>query len=133
MGQRRLWAVPVAFGRHPTRSNAEGPRGDDQRSARTRECLAECLDGAAVGVGCLLEPSRESEVVLERQVNDAVGAGGRGPQRGEVIDSAALDLSAGGGKRRGRSVRASQPEDLMARTDEVDNGGGADPAGRTSD
>ena len=34
--------------------------------------LAKCLDGAAIGVGCLLEASRESDVVFERQVNDAV-------------------------------------------------------------
>jgi hypothetical protein len=86
-----------------------------------------------MGIGSLLEAPRESDVVLERQVYDAVRAGGCGPQRSEVIDSTALDLSSDGGERSGRSIRASQPEDLMARTNELDNGRGADPAGRTSD
>jgi hypothetical protein len=125
--------MPVPFGRHTTESNPESPRGDDQRSVRTRECLAKCLDSPAIGIGSLLEAPRESDVVLERQVYDAVRAGGCGPQRSEVIDSTALDLSSDGGERSGRSIRACQPEDLMARTNELDNGRGADPAGRTSD
>src|ERR1700691_3857192 len=106
--------MPVAFGRDTTGSDPEGPRGDDQRSARPRERLAKRLDGAPVRFGSLLEASRESDVVLERQVYDAVGAGGCAPQRGEIIDSPAFDLGPGGGERCGRSIRASQPEDLMA-------------------
>jgi hypothetical protein len=39
--------------------------------------------------------------VLERQMNDAVRAGGCGAQSSEVIDSAALDLSADGNERSG--------------------------------
>jgi hypothetical protein len=62
-----------------------------------------------------------------------VRAGGCGPQGSDVIDSAALDLSPGGSERSGRSIRASKPEHLMARTNELNDGGGADPAGRTSD
>ncbi len=65
MGHGRNGTMPVAFGRHTTEHYAERPGGDDERSVGTREHLAKCLDGAAIGVGCCLETPRECQVVFE--------------------------------------------------------------------
>ena len=71
--------------------------------------------------------------MFEGEVYDAVGARGCGTQRSEVINSAAFDLRPGRGERGGRAVRASQPDDLMTCANKLNNGGGADPAGRSGD
>ena len=60
-------------------------------------------------------------------------AGGRAAQAVEVVQGAALHLRPGGGEGSGRGVRAGEPDDLMARADELGNDGGADPAGRAGD
>src|ERR1700716_1361386 len=44
-----------------------------------------------------------------------------------------MHLRPGGGQGIGRGIRASQPEDRMARPDELGNDGGADGARRTGD
>ena len=71
--------------------------------------------------------------MLEREVDHAVGRGGRVAQDVEVVERAALHLGAGRGERGGRGVRAGEPDDLMARADELGDDGGADPAGRAGD
>ena len=129
----RVGAVPVPFGRHPPRCEPECPGGDDERSIRTRQRSPKRLDGAAVRVGSALEVARESEVVLEREVDHAIRRGRRALQAVEVVERAALHLGPGGGERRGRGIRAGEPDDLMARADELGNDGGADPAGRAGD
>ena len=125
--------VPVAFGRHPPRCEPERPGGDDERPVRARQRVAEGLDGAAIRVGSALEVPRESDVVLEREVDHAVRRGRRTPQAVEVIKSAAMHLGPGGGEGSGRGIRAGEPGDLMARADELGYDGGADPAGRAGD
>ncbi len=130
---RRVGAMPVPLGRHPPRCEPERPGGDDERPVRTRERLAEGLDGAAIRVGSALEVPGEGDVVLEREVDHAVRRGGRVPQAVEVVESAALHLRPGGGEGGGRGIRAGQPDDLMARADELGDDGGADPAGRAGD
>ncbi len=125
--------MPVPFGPHTPGCEPERPGGDDQRPVRTRQHLAECLDGAAIRIGRALEVSRESDVVLEREVDHAIRRGSCTPQAVEVIKSAAMHLRPGRGKGSGRNIRASEPGDLMARADELGNDGGADPAGRAGD
>jgi hypothetical protein len=125
--------MPVPFGRHPPRCEPERPGGDDERPIRTRERLAERLDGAAIRVGSVLEAAREGDVVLEREMDHAVRRGGAAPQALEIIEGAATHLCAGRGEGGGRGIRAGEPGDLMARADQLGDDGGADPAGRAGD
>ena len=71
--------------------------------------------------------------MLEREVDHAIRRGRRAAQAVEVVEGAAMHLRPGGGEGSGRGIRASQPDDLMARADELGNDGGADPAGRAGD
>jgi len=133
-GRRRRAGIPrVLLG--PDHAGGEAGRsgGDDERSIRTRQCLAECLDGAQVRIGSALKIPRESDVVLVRGVNDPVARGSAGAQAVEVIQSAAMHIGAGGGEGFSRGIRTGEPEDLMACADELRNGGGANPAGRAGD
>jgi len=66
-------------------------------------------------------------------MDHAVRRGGRVSQAVEIIESAAPDLCSRGGEGIGRGIRASEPDDLMARAEELGNDGGADPAGRSGD
>ena len=61
-----------------------------------------CRGRSAVGVGSALEVPREREVVLEREVDHAIGGGRGAPQAVEVIKSAAVPLGSGRGQRSGR-------------------------------
>ena len=121
---RRVGTVPVPFGRHAPRCEPERSGGDDERSIRTSKRLAECLDGAAIRVGGALEVPRESDVVLEREVDHAVGRGSCIPQAVEVIERAEMHLCPGGSEGSGRGIRAGEPDDLMVRADELGNDGG---------
>ena len=116
--------MPVALARHASRRESERPGGDDERPVGAGERLAERLDRAAVGVGRALEVARERDVVLERQVDHAVGRAGCLAQCVEIVERAALNLSAGGAERSGRGIRAGQAEDLMA---------GAESSGTTAE
>ena len=109
------------------------PGGDDERPIGTLERFAERLDGAAIGVGGALEVRRERDVVVEREVDDAVRRGRAGAQAVEVVEGAAMHLGPGGGEGGGRGIGAGEPDDLMARADELGDDGGADPAGRAGD
>jgi hypothetical protein len=71
--------------------------------------------------------------VDERGVDDPVGRGRAGAQAVEVVQRAAVDLRPGGGDRGGRGIRAGEPEDLMARPDQLGDDGGADEAGRAGE
>src|ERR1035441_6588098 len=111
--------MPVPFGTHPPRGEPEGPGCDDQRSIRASQRLPERLDGTAIGIGSVLEAARESDVVLEREVDHAIGFDSGTAQAVEVVEGAAMHRCPGRGERSGRGIRASQPDDLMARTDEL--------------
>ncbi len=51
----------------------------------------------------------------------------------QVVESAALHSCPGGGEGSGGGVRASEADDLVARTHEVRNDGRADKSGRAGD
>ena len=97
-GHRRVGNKAVPFGRYLPRGEPEQPGGEDERPVGTGQHLAEGLDGAAVRVGRALEVPRESEIVLERQVNHAVRRGSGTSQAVEVIESAAVHGGPGRGE-----------------------------------
>jgi hypothetical protein len=66
-------------------------------------------------------------------VDHAIRRPGRTAQAVEIVKIAAMYSDPGLGEGSGRGVRAGEAGDLMARTDELGNKGGADPAGRASD
>src|ERR1700689_157999 len=107
--------MAVLLGRYTPRCEPEQPGGDDERSIRTGQRLSECLDSATIRVGSALEVAREREVVLEREVDHAIRLGGRIPQNVEVVERATARLCPGGGEGSGRGIRASEPDDPMAR------------------
>jgi hypothetical protein len=102
---RRVLLGPGYTGREAGRSG-----GDDQRSIRTHQGLAECLDGAAIGIASALEVARESDVVLVGGVDDPVGGGRTGAQAVEIIERSAMHLCSGRGEGSGRGVRAGEPD-----------------------
>lgn len=71
--------------------------------------------------------------MLEREVDDAVCRRRSRTQAVQVVEGSAVDLGSRGGHGRGRGVGTGEPEDLMARADELGDDGGADEAGRTGD
>jgi hypothetical protein len=71
--------------------------------------------------------------VLERQVDDPVGRLGGGAQPVEVVEGPADHLGARGGEGGGRGAGAGEPDDLVARADELGDDGGADPTGAPGD
>lgn len=80
---------PVAFGgdgsgREPEHTEDAG--GDDERLVGACEGLAERLDGRAVGGGGSGEVAAEGDVVLEGEVDDAVGRFGGVAQDVEVVE-----------------------------------------------
>jgi hypothetical protein len=82
----------------------EHPRGDDEWSITPRKRLTDGLDGAAISIGCALEIPCEGEVMLEREMDDAVRRGGCAPHDSEVIDGAAKRFCPGGDEGGGRGV-----------------------------
>src|SRR6266508_3587066 len=121
-------AIPCPSRYEPGRSG-----GYDERAVGVGERLAERLDRAAVGVGRVLEAAGERDVVLEREMDHAVRGGRRVPQGVDIVDGAVQHLGPGRGEGGGRGVRAGEPDDLMARADELGYDRGADPAGCAGD
>src|SRR5204863_5153907 len=72
-------------------------------------------------------------LVLEGQVDDAIGRGGCPPQAVEVVQIAALHLGAGGGQCGGGAVGTGQADDLMPGREQFGDDGGTDVSGRAGD
>ena len=70
------------------------------------------------------------QVVLEGEVDDAVGRPGGLAQPVEIVQVAAPDLGASGRERLGRAVRARQPHDLMPGLQQLGHDRRADVPGR---
>ena len=96
--------MPVPFGRHTPRCEPKRPGGDDERAIRTCEHLAECLDGAAVRIGSVLEASRERDVVPEGEVDHAIRHGCATAQAFRVCKITAMHLGTGGEESRGGRI-----------------------------
>ena len=90
-------------------------------------------DRRAVGGGGGGKVARERLLVLEREVDDAVGRRGGVAQDVEVVEGAADDLRAGRAQRVRGGVGAGEPDDRVARAEELGNQGGADPAAGPGD
>jgi hypothetical protein len=123
----------VLFGSRPPRCQHDRRGGDDQRPVRTGEGLAHRLDGAPVRAGRALEVPGARHAGVEREVDHAIRRPGRTAQAAGIVKIAAMYPDPGLGEGGGRGVRAGEAGDLVARTDELGNKGGADPAGRASD
>src|SRR5262249_38804964 len=75
----------------------------------------------------VLDESRK--VVVEGEMNDAIGSRGTFLQAVRICDGPAIDLGAGGGQGRRLVVRSTKAEHLMARSDQLLDDGRADESG----
>ena len=107
-----------------------GPGGHDQWPAGARKHRAERLDDASIGFAIRRELR---EVVVEREVDDAVRAGGAVLQAVRIVDRSAIDLGPRGGKSRRLLVRTIEADHLMARRDQLLDDARADESSRASD
>lgn len=115
-------------------------RCEDQRAGRRDErliaagqCVAESLHDRQIcsdGIGKL---SGTHVVVLEREMDDGIGAGGHGLQCVDVVDVAGLDRCAGARQRRRSGVASREPDNVVTGGEKFGNDGGADMAGSTGD
>jgi hypothetical protein len=69
----------------------------------------------------------------EGQMNDPIGRPRTGPQAAEILEIAAMHLRPRVGQRRGRDIRASQPDDLVTCADKLTNYRRTNEAGRAGD
>jgi hypothetical protein len=123
----------IGLGARPAGDAREGEHeragGGDERLARPVEHRGKRLDGGEVGRGRAGVVARPHQVVLEGEVDDAVGRSGGLAQPVEIVQVAAPDLSAGGLERPGRAVGARQPHDLMPGLQQLGHDGRADVPG----
>jgi hypothetical protein len=105
-------------------------RGHNERTAGSSERMAERLNGAPVQLsgGRIV-----GKVVVEGQVDDAIGCRGTGRQAIEVLEIAPMHLCPGRRHCPGRGIRTRQAHDLMAGVDELGNNRGTDKTRRTGD
>ena len=75
-----------------------------------------------------MKSPREQSLVLEGEVDHAVGLGGGGLQTVEVVEIAAADLGAERGDGLGGGVGAGQADDLVAVVEKLGDDGGGDVA-----
>ena len=101
-------------------ANPASPGGDDERPVGSGEHLAECVDGAPVGVG---GARVVGEIVIERQVDHAVGGLRPGAQAREVLEIAPVDLCSRRLDSLSGRIGTGQAEDLVACGDELRNDG----------
>src|SRR6478609_6498859 len=106
--------------------------GRTPRSANASAASALATRGCALGSGRSSSvPGRlghPREVVVVAEVDDALAVRGGGAQALDVVELTAPDLCAERGDLLGRGVRAGQADDLVARLQQLGNGGRADPA-----
>ena len=119
---------PVVLGGHPPGGQADHARGEHEGSVGVGQGGAHGLHGPPVGGPGGGEVAAEGHLVLEGQVDDPVGVGGRLGQALGVVEVAPLDGGAGGFQPLGGRVGAGQADHLVAGAEEFGDDGRADPA-----
>jgi hypothetical protein len=94
---------------------------------------ADRFDGAQIGRGCASEVAGERQVVLERQVYDAIRSRSGRLEPMEVIEVAAPNDGPGGRQRGGGRVGAGEADDLVPGGEEFGDNCGTDVAGGAGD
>ena len=123
--------MAVELGGQASELQPEQAGGNEQGPVGPCERLAEDLHGTAVRVGGALEVARECDLVLEGEVDHAIGLLRATAQHVEVVEGAAQRLGARAAKSIGGGIRASEPDDLVVGAEELGNHRRADPARRT--
>ena len=118
---------PVVLGGHPAGGQPEHAGGKHEGSVGVGQCRPHGLDGSPVGGAGGGEVAAESDLVLEGQVDHAVGVGGRLGQAVGVVEVAPLDSGAGGFQLLRRCVGAGQADHLVAGAEQFGDDGRADP------
>ena len=129
-------AAVVALDRDATggrRRQHRRARGVHERLARALERRADRFDRAQVRRHRAGIVAAERDVVLERQVDDAVRRSGRRAQPVEIVEIPAPDQRPRRGQRRRRRVRAREPDDLMPGRDQLGDHRRTDVTGRAGD
>ncbi len=107
--------------------------GVDEGLVGAGEGVAEGLGRGHVGGDRALHLAGRHQLVLEGEVDDAVGVGGRLLEAVEIVEVAAPHLGAGRLDLGGRLVGAGEPDDFVARLEQIGGDGAADVAGRAGD
>ena len=118
----------VVLGGHPAGGQAEHARGEHEGPVGVGQCGTHGLYGSPVGGRGGGEVAAEGHLVLEGQVDDPVGVGGRLGQAVGVVEVAPLHDGAGRLQPLRRCVGAGQADHLVAGTEELRDDGRADPA-----
>jgi hypothetical protein len=128
-GPPAIWSSSVP-GRPSTPPSASPAQREHQRAARGHERLAGPLQRLAHRLGggevcryCPQEVAGEQRVVLESEVDHAVGFLGGGAQAVEVVEVAAPDLGAEAVDRCSRLAGAGEPEHLVASREQLGDDG----------
>ena len=133
-GQHRsIGTDAVVLGRQLAKRKAKHARGNEERAVRSGQDITEGLDDLTISVGSAGEVARESRLVVEGQVNDAVGALCTGAKAVEIMQRTPMDFGSGRDERGSRRIGASEPDDLMAVGNEFGHDGRADPTRCTGD
>ncbi|MGY3292078.1 putative NAD-dependent protein-ADP-ribosyltransferase YbiA (DUF1768 family) [Bradyrhizobium sp. LM3.6] len=120
----------VVLGRKAAGGEQRDAGGDDKRTVRAVELLADRQDRAAVELAIV---QKLREVVVEAEVQDAVRGSGAAAQGRMVLQRPAMDLGAHRGEGGCAGVAAGKAGNAMAGGDQVPNDGGADEAGGAGD
>ena len=124
----------VVLGGGPAQRGAAQAGREHERAVGTGQGRAHRLDRAPVGgPGGRKVALAECDLVLEGEVDHAVGLVGRLGQDVGVVEVAALDRGAGSVEFLGGRIRAGQAHDVVAGLEEFGDDGGADPARRSGD
>ena len=99
--------------------HAQHTGGDDQRLTAAGECLAEGLDGSAVGIARASEVARESDLVLEGEVDDSVRREGSVAQGVQLVERACANFNPSAAQTLGSGIGASERDHLVPCPDQL--------------
>ena len=120
----------MVLGDETPRQMACHPAGDHEGPVRAGERLTERLDCPTIQLARMGEVR---EIVVERQMDDAVGVVGTASETFEIRQITPVRLGPGLLEHPLRGIRTGEPHHLMAGADELGEHGRADKAGRTRD